>query len=95
MTTDLELPGDLAFSAEDFPCSCGQVLFKRRKKCEAHCNSKKNMETANRILAQKLAKAPEVFNKVGDIFEWAHDWQFQPSELDTHSARLVCIKERK
>ena len=89
MTTDLELLGDLAFTRAEFV----DVRFHRnedeitRDRLVTHCN---------RILAPKLVKAPEVF--------WPDDKSAVPRFRDmgtaqkvgdTHSARLVCIKERK
>ena len=89
--TDLELLGDLAFSAEDFNLNPynGTLALSPEEKAKA-------ASIANRILAEKLAKAPEVF--------WPDDKSAVPRFRDmgtaqkvgdTHSARLVCIKERK
>lgn len=48
---------------------------------------------ANAILAEKLARAPVVFND-GHLYlysNWRH--QDKPTEGDTHTARLVCIEK--
>ena len=90
MTTDLELPGDLAFSAEDFTCDCGVM----NRPCLENCSCLDARDRANRILAQKLAKAPEVFGMDVNSLERQSWWRYGGAD-DTHSARLVCIKERK
>lgn len=51
------------------------------------------LEHLNALLRERLKAAPVLFNARGEVFDWKHEWQFQPSEGDTHTARLVCIEQ--
>lgn len=48
-------------------------------------------DLANRILAEKLERAPEVFTKQIELA--VHCWVDFPSNVATRKARLVCIEE--
>lgn len=86
MTTDLELLGDLAFSAEDFNLNPynGTLALTPEEKIKA-------ASIANRILCEKLAKAPEVR---GYEHKYGTTWHDHWGKDDyPHSARLVAIRE--
>lgn len=81
---------ELAFTAEDFPLSESVKLVSGRKIAEF----------VNRILAEKLARAPHVYgngrppadcdNDMLQYYEWR---EVKDLETDTHEARLVCVEK--
>jgi hypothetical protein len=62
------------------------------------CQSEFTAKNANRILAEKLAKAQLVYShRCGDDPDdiWDAWTNGEPHGCDTHTARLVCIEEIK
>lgn len=102
MTPDLEFLGELAFTAEDFEL----LKIEDRQYGEIPEASKYIREIiayrANRILAEKLRKCQEVFKGgfKGVMEHNNHHWSDTPAcdydgPVNTHTARLVCVKEKK
>lgn len=85
--------GELAFTAEDFDTELREWI-----------NGEYLAEHVNRILASKLARAPEVFHnhKVGCYHQWTKDKDCvdcregmfgNTTQLPTFTARLVCVEK--
>lgn len=70
--------GELAFTAEDFKISDDGVEWAKYGKARAI----EMAYDANRILVEKLQRAPVVFNKPGIVGEWSHDWFIQPEQKE-------------
>lgn len=87
--------GELAFTEDEFdirwPDGAPMMSSKQERAF---------VEAANRILAEKLARAPHVYgngrppadcdNDMLQYYEWR---EVKDLETDTHEARLVCVKE--
>jgi hypothetical protein len=90
--------GDLQFKAEDFAtawCEPDTSSTEMDVVLAAAC-----ARVANRLLRERLGKAPEVFGKGHDDFskhdrwavsQWVNIHDGMPKS--THHARLVCIEE--
>lgn len=87
--------GDLEFKSEDFEEVIKVEGFGRSI---TKGLSERIMHSANRILREKLSKAPEVFGTyregcLSSVWRVGTPFGGWSQTLDAHRARLVCIEE--
>jgi hypothetical protein len=89
---------DLKFKAKDYPCGCEPTYnCDEIRGKSTHCYGERNTRAiiSNRILEEKLKRAPEVFLCNDPKWGGRKAWQLIEHAQDSHKARLVCVEETK
>lgn len=79
--------GDLEFKTEDVDTGGRDAMY-------TPCIT---IEKANRLLAERLEKAPTVYGREAGLGEGFWDWSDDSCQTksDTHIAKIVCVEEIK